>query len=223
MGQNWKNKLRPIKQFYVIYIKRAVPLEFFKIIGEWDGFHKSPYSDTAYSGKKDWGYTPDNTLRFSDHWNFKSQGKIHCITKTKVTNDSHWTLAKFDAKTEKYEVVLSLKRDSSNENYQKIRQIKIDLFKNDEDIQKSIEKGKVLKGLITKKEVFAEIIPVLNGINQAMVKGLVKKYTSSKVRILQNNGEEVFFKNARRDRLKIKMVDLEGETLHDLMMTKDLE
>lgn len=45
--------------------------------------HKSPYSDSYYNtNEKDWHYTPEFSLRLSNHWNFTDQfGVIHCKIK----------------------------------------------------------------------------------------------------------------------------------------------
>ena len=44
---------------------------------------KSPYGDTLYLHKEDeyidWDYKPEGSYRFSDHWNFTSEGTKHCI------------------------------------------------------------------------------------------------------------------------------------------------
>lgn len=47
--------------------------------------HSSPYNRTesgSYynTADKSWDYTPDGSIRVSDHWNFPSRGNIHCKT-----------------------------------------------------------------------------------------------------------------------------------------------
>lgn len=45
---------------------------------------KSPCSESYYAFEDGeeitWGYKPQNSYRFSDHWNFESDNKIHCVT-----------------------------------------------------------------------------------------------------------------------------------------------
>jgi hypothetical protein len=70
----------------------------------------SPYSFSSYIIPKGeqitWGYKPDNSFRISDHWNFYSQGEIHC----KLTGVNHYVndtiiLAKYNAKTKTYDII----------------------------------------------------------------------------------------------------------------------
>ncbi len=61
---------------------------------------------------KNWDYTPDGSLRVSDHWNFYSRGSIHCVTD--VANEAltdKWTIARYDAKREVYVVLSTFDKD----------------------------------------------------------------------------------------------------------------
>lgn len=71
----------------------------------------SPYNREA-SGSfydctdKTWGYTPDGSIRVSDHWNFYSRGQIHC--QTDICDEriaGKWVVAKYSAKTGLYHVI----------------------------------------------------------------------------------------------------------------------
>ena len=47
-------------------------------------FSKSPYSESYYIFMNEyktvkWDYKPKDCIRISDHWNFESRGKYHCI------------------------------------------------------------------------------------------------------------------------------------------------
>lgn len=62
--------------------------EVFKIIQNWEEMSISPYSDSCYNSKKiGWGSKPEGSIRIADHWNFKSQGEIHCIIDDKAKEE----------------------------------------------------------------------------------------------------------------------------------------
>lgn len=91
----------------------------------------SPYSFSIYAipknDKVDWNYKPKDSYRLSDHWNFFSDGEVHC----KLTNVDEYThgliLAKYNGKT--YDIVKDY-RNSQNleEKYQE--QIDDYIYKN---------------------------------------------------------------------------------------------
>jgi hypothetical protein len=88
-----------------------MPEELILEIMSWEVGSKSPYGHSYYSvapGEKDWNHTPLGCLRISDHWNFRSQGKIHCPTDCKVSNNSKWSLGRWDGN--KYIILKSLDR-----------------------------------------------------------------------------------------------------------------
>lgn len=71
----------------------------------------SPYN--RYSGgsfysqeEKSWDFTPENTIRISDHWNFYSRGKTHCVTDI---DDSlligKWVVAQYNNELDIYNVI----------------------------------------------------------------------------------------------------------------------
>lgn len=77
----------------------------------------SPYNK-GYSGsfyntnEKSWDYTPDGTIRVSDHWNFYSQGTIHCITDIddkKIVGK--WVVAQYSASTNRWNVISADEKD----------------------------------------------------------------------------------------------------------------
>lgn len=50
--------------------------------------NKSPYSRSFYNANGiTWNSKPEGSLRLSDHWNFESQGEIHC----KLDNTEEYT------------------------------------------------------------------------------------------------------------------------------------
>ena len=63
---------------------------FYELVRGWDDFSQSPYSLSLYDTRDiDWGYKPEGSLRFSDHWNFESRGKIHCKMEDETKNENY--------------------------------------------------------------------------------------------------------------------------------------
>ncbi len=77
---------------------------------------KSPYSSSYYiceteedTNKIGWSSKPDNHYRISDHWNFWSEGELHCIIKNSSYKAIQKTmLAKWDHKTSTYEKMFEI-------------------------------------------------------------------------------------------------------------------
>lgn len=209
----WKNKFRPTMHIFLLLNKKHVPLIFFEKISKWKGLYKSPYSDTIYSKKKDWNYTEDKTLRFSDHWNFFSHNKKHCITNKEVKNDTHWTLAEYNSTTNTYNVIFSLEKDHSQENFVNCLKFKQLFLTTNRDYVN----GKKLKNMIRDKMIYGEIQLISNEmvIND---KGLITKLTKSELRLINQNGEEISFKNNKRQRLTINLYDKYANNVNHLIV-----
>lgn len=48
-------------------------------IYKFDVINKSPYSNSYYNSNNiGWDSKPEGSLRLSDHWNFESNGEVHC-------------------------------------------------------------------------------------------------------------------------------------------------
>lgn len=212
MSIKWKNKLRPVTHVAPIFNNLGLPFEFYEIILKWDGIHKSPFSDSIYDKEKDWEVTLPGTLRLSDHWNFISKNSVHCKTKKFVQNNSSWTLCKYDIKTDKYDIILSMAKDLTKENKLKVKAFLKDYFINCDFVQEAIRRGKELKEKISNNEVYAELQPVVNGDKQSIQKGLVIKYTKSKIKIMTEEGEFALV-NKAFSRCIIELFDVKGEKL----------
>jgi len=66
-----------------------------KVIKKYKLVQKSPYSQSYYTdGKITWDYKPEGSLRLSDHWNFYSEGKIHCKTLCGTTKG--WYVGRYE-------------------------------------------------------------------------------------------------------------------------------
>lgn len=69
---------------------------------ETEKWTKSPHSFSFYNSDDiSWGYKPENSLRISDHWNFESNGSLHCETTKGFTNG--WAVGQY--KNGKYEIL----------------------------------------------------------------------------------------------------------------------
>ena len=82
-------------------IKNAIlslPLKAQEIVKKWRIISMSPYSTSFYNKNGiTWGKKPNGSLRLSNHWNFYSQGEIHC--KLNTTNNylsNTWILAEYN-------------------------------------------------------------------------------------------------------------------------------
>jgi hypothetical protein len=71
---------------------------------KWKTIKQSPYSNSYYdTNTKSWNYTEDKSYRISDHWNFTSNGEIHC--ETIGTLKSGFSLGQYDRKIGKYKII----------------------------------------------------------------------------------------------------------------------
>lgn len=69
---------------------------------ETETWTKSPYSFSFYNSSDiSWGYKPENSLRVADHWNFESNGSLHCETTSGFTTG--WAVGQY--KNGKYEIL----------------------------------------------------------------------------------------------------------------------
>ena len=77
----------------------------------------SPYNTNSTGSfydcaDKNWNYTPDGSIRISDHWNFYTRGKVHCVTD--VPNEKiygKWVVARYCAEMGLYHVISSYSKD----------------------------------------------------------------------------------------------------------------
>lgn len=134
-----------------------------------DYIQKSPCSFSFYSKKKDWNYTEPDTLRFSDHWNFKIKitgDKVHAKTNIPVP-DNTWVRAKYDIVTDIYiveEIYDSI--ETTSEEIKELRNILNPdncLFRLEEDI---VEKRKAFGTKIKFGKVFCNYGGVLRLITK---------------------------------------------------------
>lgn len=79
-----------------------------KILKKWEVVNKSPYSNSFYNTNDiSWGSKPEGSLRISDHWNFRTQGELHCETTCGTTEG--WYLGVYT--NGKYELIKWKKKD----------------------------------------------------------------------------------------------------------------
>jgi len=100
--RDWSKPLTKRELYSTLDDCRKVPIKVLEDVANLDYLHKSPCSLSFYSRKKDWNYTEPETLRFSDHWNYKSNytgDKIHSKTNISVPNNT-WVKAIYDVETD---------------------------------------------------------------------------------------------------------------------------
>lgn len=141
-----------------------------------DYIHKSPCSLSFYNKKKDWDYTEPDTLRFSDHWNFKikiTDDRVHAKTNIPVP-DNTWIRAKYDIVADIYiveEIYGSI--ETTREQIMELKNILNPdncLFKLKEDI---VEKRKSFGDKIKSGKVFCNYDGVLKLIKKMNYKRFV--------------------------------------------------
>jgi|GEM_PF-4541668 len=82
---------------------RTIPDELFDIMKRKNIKYKSPYSCSYYNNSdKTWEYTKPNTIRVANHWNFESQGELHCRIDEQIANKYDWIMAKYDKASKTY-------------------------------------------------------------------------------------------------------------------------
>ena len=157
-----------------------VPYKVLLDIISQDYIHKSPCSYSFYNKKKGWNYTEPDTLRFSDHWNFKIQitgNKVHAKTNIPVS-DNTWIKAKYDIVTDTFIVQEIYDSIETTKEQIKVLQNILNpdnyLFKLDEDV---IEKRKAFGANVKSGKV---------SINYNGIMRLVKKMNYQRI-ILDND------------------------------------
>ena len=86
---------------------RNVPVTVLNELLAMDFVYKSPYSASFYSKPKDWKTTLDNTIRYSDHWNFldsHNPERMHCPTDVR-TQENLWAKGIWSEKKQEYTIV----------------------------------------------------------------------------------------------------------------------
>jgi hypothetical protein len=95
--------------------------EIFKFVDEnfSDYFYKSPWSHSYYDQEVSWSNKPEGSYRISDHWNFRisKDNDIHCVTRQKVENNTHWSIGKYDSSEDVYDIIASYEFTNADEKY----------------------------------------------------------------------------------------------------------
>lgn len=86
-----------MKKILVSEKAKITPKEVLDEINKFEHINKSPYSNSFYNVPGvTWDYKPEGSLRISDHWNFTSKDKKHCILdSTEELIENNWLLAKY--------------------------------------------------------------------------------------------------------------------------------
>ena len=97
-------KMRSYRKSSFGFLNEKMSKKIIKILDTWKIVSQSPYSYSFYNSDFiDWNYKPDKSLRISNHWNFVSEGEIHCATDCGTKNG--WYVGKYNAKTKKYKLL----------------------------------------------------------------------------------------------------------------------
>ena len=177
-----------------------IPDDIIKKMDSWKFIIKSPYSNTFYDSKEiGWSYKPDGSFRVSDHWNFETRGKKHCLTESPVTNTTHVSLGQYDRKSGKYKILMTLPKPSHLQRIELGRKKK-EFMMNPEIITHKKE----FKSRIAKKEIIVEVID-----KGKTYKGIARKYTGRELKIENESGELIYNENYLDDQI-VKLFDRDG-------------
>lgn len=186
-----------------------------KMMMNWDIIYKSPYSNSFYSSTDIfWGSKPDGSYRVSDHWNFSTRGKKHCLTKQKCPITSHLSIGKYDGKSKKYDILLSEPTKAYVEHIKGLSDRKDKLTD-----PVLIEIKKKFKKSILHGDVYVTI----EFRNNSIISGLVTKYTGPSIKVIEPSTGEVLFldNNFHSQSGKIKSFRLHykgGKSIPDLFL-----
>ncbi len=182
----------------------GIPADIIEMMKDWEVCFKSPYSNTFYSSTDiGWGHKPDGSYRVSDHWNFYAHDRHHCQTDKPVPNNSHVSIAKYDKKTGRYNVIKSSQTDEYTNKLKSLADRK-EYMKRPE----VIEKKKKFKDSIANKEVFAKF-----DYKDKHYDGIIRKYTGSELKVEDKDGELIFNDNYFRG--EISLYDKDGNEIEN--------
>lgn len=187
----------------------GIPTSIIEKMKEWPIIYKSPYSKSFYSSDDiSWTHKPDGSFRVSDHWNFTTNrsDRTHCKTKKPVKNNTHYSLGKYDASEDKYEILISEFTEGETEKIKNQRE----RLKHLQDPE-VIWKKKQFKQDVLNGDVFTEF--ELRDGN--IIKGRVDKYTGFEIRIKDKNDNVIFTDHTFNPKW-IKLFNKSGERIENL-------
>ena len=90
---------------------RTMPVELIRLMIKDDILNPSPYngfmSGSWYNNNlKSWDFTAPGTIRVSDHWNFASEGRVHCVTHQPIESGG-WYVGNYDGDSGIYNIIKS--------------------------------------------------------------------------------------------------------------------
>ncbi len=182
---------------------RDLPYEVVLDLLKWNEIYKSRASLTFYDKRKSWNRTENETIRISDHWNFKIDNYFYLIknknvegfdpdyihSKTDIELTAKWAMGVYDRQLGVYKIIKQY--DEKENNYEKLLEIK-----------------NHIKTLPKFRDEIAKFIPSEETINKR--KALKKLMNNNKV-IYQYNGENYFIKNINNNANVIGCVSEYGD------------
>jgi len=104
---------------------KKVPVKMLKDILKLERVYKSPYSMSFYDRKRQWNVYEDGLVRFSNHWNFKTEdGKFHGKTTEKLPGLG-WAKGVYDIESGAYVVIKQYDVNTLEDFNSFIKQIKL--------------------------------------------------------------------------------------------------
>ena len=124
MANKLINKKNGFKQLWEVafQLPTDMVIDIYHSMSGWHHIKKSPYGHSYYDRPKGWDFTIKGTHRLSDHWNFESNGKMHCVTSEPVPDNTHWTIAKYDEDLDTWIPYLIVeKQERTDEEFEEIK------------------------------------------------------------------------------------------------------
>jgi len=122
--RDWTKPLTKTELFSTLENWKQIPIDVLHDVLSEDYIHKSPCSVSFYNKRKDWNYTQNETVRYSNHWNFvakRTGDKLHAKTDIDITQDA-WAKGIYDEKTDIFTIVKRYEnRHSTKEEIAKLK------------------------------------------------------------------------------------------------------
>jgi hypothetical protein len=132
-----------------------MPDELLQFIMDWDNIKVSPYGNNSYYNNiKDWHSFVDGGIRVSNHWNFYTNGGLHCKTVIPIENNAYWYVGVYSSTTDTYDIITKypiILRSKSNFIKSKLAEYNPIFYANE------IALGRLLKQKILLGELFAYV------------------------------------------------------------------
>lgn len=195
--RDWSKPLNDKEKMYTFQSYHLLPYELAIELINLDYLHKSPSSLSFYDRRKDYGYTEEGTVRFSDHWNYKSKrdGKIHSITNITM-KEKQWAKGVYDSSTDTFKIVKIY--DPKRMTKAQYRKEIAPIFR--KQLDEARLAAKPSDEIIEKRKEFTRMIKagrVMYNFDGELIR--VIKHGNSRIDLEKSNGEKISLKRGTQN------------------------